>query len=82
MSSILSGGSFGLHSSHRYGYSSAEYILAEAMQSKMATDHADSSHYTSEDWQAQLEEVLALQSIFADDFRCAVAYRTTIMSRN
>lgn len=25
--------------------------------------------YTTEDWQAQLEEVLALQSIYADDFR-------------
>lgn len=26
--------------------------------------------YTAEDWQAQLEEVLALQSIYAENFRC------------
>jgi hypothetical protein len=25
--------------------------------------------YTEDDWQAQLEELLALQSIYADDFR-------------
>jgi hypothetical protein len=26
--------------------------------------------YTADDWQAQLEEVLALQSIYAENFRC------------
>lgn len=29
--------------------------------------------HAEEDWQAQLEELLALQSIFADDFRCVCA---------
>lgn len=26
--------------------------------------------YTADDWQAQLEEMLALQSIYAENFRC------------
>jgi len=26
--------------------------------------------YTAEDWQAQLEEVLALHAIYAENFRC------------
>lgn len=28
-----------------------------------------SQQYTADDWQAQLEEVLALQAIYAEDFR-------------
>jgi hypothetical protein len=31
---------------------------------------AEAAAYATEDWQAQLEEVLALHAIFAKDFRC------------
>jgi hypothetical protein len=39
------------------------------MAAAAAATTAEQQCYTTENWQAQLEEVLALQSIFAEDFR-------------
>jgi hypothetical protein len=47
------------------------------MAATAAAEAAEQQCYTNDNWQAQLEEVLALQSIFAEEFRCVRHGRKT-----
>jgi hypothetical protein len=54
---------------HGGNSSSNSVVSSGSNNSSMVSAEAGMS-YTADDWQAQLEEVLALQSIYADHFRC------------